>query len=165
MMLKPTIKVEHLDHLGIIASIIKEKGLIEIIDELLPKRSNNVGLSHGNAILAMIYMGLGVSGRGLYKIKKFFKNRTLEDLFEGDVKIEQLNDDALGSALDAIHNYGVKRFFCDVAFRTLSTNNLLTLLAYLDTTSISFNSKKNHLVAIYLLLTATLKIIEKTFHN
>lgn len=137
-----SIDVEHIDHMGIIAAIVKKYKLVKIIDKLIPKESNNQGISHGQAILALLYMGYGISGKALYLVQEFFRESSISDLFGPDITLKDLTDDALLSALDAIFKYGVMNFFQDVAFKILVDHNLLGKFAYMDTTSHSFNRKK-----------------------
>ena len=54
--------VERIDHLGIVAGIIKELRIIELIDDKVPKDEREV-ISAGEAVAAMIMNGLGFSDR------------------------------------------------------------------------------------------------------
>ncbi len=65
------IESQHLSHLGIVAGVIKKIGLISKIDSILPKRSNNKKVSHGQSAGAMILNGLGFTERRLYLVADF----------------------------------------------------------------------------------------------
>jgi hypothetical protein len=56
------ITVEHLDHLGIIAGVIKDLGLIKMIDTRV-RLDDQEGITTGEAIAGMILNGLGFSDR------------------------------------------------------------------------------------------------------
>ena len=61
-----TIKVERLDHLGIIAGVIKDLGIVEMIDHRIPSDGQQE-ITTGEAVAAMIINGLGFSNRPLYQ--------------------------------------------------------------------------------------------------
>ena len=52
------VEVERLDHLPVIAGTIKEIGLIEKIDALIPPHEDEI-VSTGQAITALIICGMG----------------------------------------------------------------------------------------------------------
>jgi hypothetical protein len=58
------LRVERLDHLGVIASVIKDLGLINMINARLVPDAQEV-LTPGEAIAGMILNGLGFANRGL----------------------------------------------------------------------------------------------------
>lgn len=55
---QPTCNVQNLGHLGILAAIFKEYKIIERIDLILPKTSNNQNITHGEVIEAMVMQSL-----------------------------------------------------------------------------------------------------------
>src|SRR5215813_4890305 len=58
------VRVERLDHLGLIASVIKDLGLIGMIDKRLVPDAQEV-ITPGEAVAAMILNGLGFANRPL----------------------------------------------------------------------------------------------------
>jgi len=138
----PKTEVEHIGHLGIIASIFDTFCISEKIDALLPKRSNNQKITHAQAIQAMVYLGLGFSKKRLYSAKSFFENTPVEDLVGSGIDAKNINYDVLGKALDAIHAYGSRRFFSDVALTTLLENNLMSKFIRMDSTTHPFFGRK-----------------------
>lgn len=48
------LEVKNIGHLGLVAAVFKELKLVERIDEILPKTSKNVKVSHGQALMAMV---------------------------------------------------------------------------------------------------------------
>ena len=53
------VRVERLDHLGLIASVIKDLGLIDMIDERLVPDEQEV-MTPGEAVAGMVLNGLGL---------------------------------------------------------------------------------------------------------
>lgn len=138
----PKIEVQEIGHLGLISAVVKKFKIAEKINLLLPKKSNNQKINHAEAILAMIYQGLGFGDGRLYFAKDFFSNKPMDVLFGKGIEAEMFNDDVLASALDAITNYGPTRLFTNIAFRTLIENNLISRFAHLDSTTHSFHGRK-----------------------
>ena len=75
--------IKRLDHLGIVAGIIDEIGLVEKIDELIPPAPQRI-VSCGNAVKAMILNALGFVSRPLYMHPQFFSGKPVEHLFRDD---------------------------------------------------------------------------------
>jgi transposase len=65
------IEIKNLNHLGIIAGIIDEIGLVEIVNEQLVTSSTEI-VSPGVIIKAIILNGLGFVSRPLYLFSQFF---------------------------------------------------------------------------------------------
>ena len=69
-----TVTVERLDHLGIIAGVIKDLGIIEMIDtRIVPDDREDI--TTGEAVAGMILNGLGFSDRPLSLTPQFFANK------------------------------------------------------------------------------------------
>ena len=58
----PQVVVERLDHLGVIAGVIKDLGLVELIDSRI-EVDEKEEITTGEAITGMILNGLGFSDR------------------------------------------------------------------------------------------------------
>ena len=71
------VKVENLDHLGIVAGIIDEIGIVELIDEQVGQHSQQ-RVSTGQAVKAMILNGLGFVSAPLYLYADFFEGKATE---------------------------------------------------------------------------------------
>src|SRR5881409_881711 len=84
------VTVERLDHLGLIAEIIKDLGLIGMIDARLVPDEQEV-LTPGEAVAGMILNGLGFSNRPLSLTPQFFANKPLDLLFREGVHAELFN--------------------------------------------------------------------------
>ncbi|MBF2058192.1 MAG: DUF4277 domain-containing protein [Cyanobacterium sp. T60_A2020_053] len=92
------VQVENLDHLGIIAGIIDEIGVVEIINEKLPRHCTEK-ISKGLVVKAMIINALGFLSQPLYLFSEYFEDKALEKLLGKEVKKEYLNNDKLGRTL------------------------------------------------------------------
>ena len=75
--------IKRLDHLGIVAGVIDEIGLVEKIDELIPPVPQRI-VSCGNAVKAMILNALGFVSRPLYLHSQFFNGKPVEHLFSAE---------------------------------------------------------------------------------
>ena len=96
------IKVEHIDHLGIVAGIIDEMSLVEQINQLLGTYPQEI-ISAGQVLKAMIINGLGFISAPLYLFEKFFEAIATEHLLGEGIQPEHLNDDPLGRVLDKLY--------------------------------------------------------------
>ena len=52
-------RTESLDHYGLVMGMIKELGIMDIIDKELPTKSESKIITHSMAVAAMILNGLG----------------------------------------------------------------------------------------------------------
>lgn len=105
-----------LDHLGLVASVIKDIGLIQKIDERIPvSKCKGVKLIIGQRVSAMILNGLGFMDDRLYMFPDFLENKPVNRLFDDSVCAADFNDDSLGRGLDAIFKFGVTPLFSEIA--------------------------------------------------
>ena len=101
------LEIKRLDHLGIVAGVIKDLKLIEAIDQRLQKDENDQEMiTPGEAIAGMIMNGLGFSDRPLSLTPQFFETKALETLFRPGVSADYFNRHKLGKVLDTAHDYG-----------------------------------------------------------
>jgi transposase len=110
----PQIEVQNIDHLGIVAGIIDEIGLVEEIDHLLGTHSQE-HVSSGQALKAMILNGLGFVSAPLYLFEQFFYGKATEHLIASGIRPEHLNDDRLGRVLDKLFEADPSKIFTNVA--------------------------------------------------
>jgi transposase len=73
-------RVENLDHLGIVAGMIDEMGIAEQINDRIGRNSREK-VSAGVIVKAMILNGLGFVSAPLYMFGKFFEGIATEHLF------------------------------------------------------------------------------------
>lgn len=124
---------QRLDHLGIVAGICHEIGLIETSDAPIGETGRKVSV--GQAVQAMILNGLGFVSRPLYLSPEFFHNKPVDLLVGKGLEAADLHDDCLGRALDALFEQGVTELFAAVSARALQTFGIETHYAHLDSTS------------------------------
>lgn len=109
------IRVQDIDHLGIVAGMIDEMGLVEQINQLLGTHPQEK-ISPGQAVKAMILNGLGLVSARLYLFEKFFVGKATEHLLGEGISPAHLNDDRLGRVLDKLYyEAGLTQVFVTVA--------------------------------------------------
>jgi transposase len=93
--------VERLDHFVLIASVMKNLGLSEMIDtRLVPDEQEES--TPGEAMAGMILNGLGLTNRPLSLTPQFFANTPLDWLFRAGVHAALCNRCKLGRTLDEV---------------------------------------------------------------
>ena len=133
-----SVHVERLDHLGLIAWMIKDLGLIRMIDARLgPDEQEEI--TPGEAVAGMILNGLGVAKRPLSLTPQFFTNKPLDLLFRPGVRAEMFNPFKLGRTLDEVHAYGCDLLFSELALAACAQERLEQCFHHLDTTSFSLS--------------------------
>jgi transposase len=70
----------NLDHLGLIAGMVDELGLPELIDTVIKQDHEQRHVSMGQCVKAMILNGLGFVNRALYLMPHFFKDKPVARL-------------------------------------------------------------------------------------
>lgn len=76
MSTKQTFKTKRIDHLGIVAGICHEIGLIAAIDQAVGPSERKVNC--GSAVQAMVFNGLGFTSRALYLMLQDLDNKPVE---------------------------------------------------------------------------------------
>ena len=130
------IQVKNLDHLGIVAGIVDQIGLVEEIDRLIEPHPQQI-ISTGQVVKAMILNGLGFVSAPLYLFSEFFVGKATEHLIGEGIKPEHLNDDRIGRALDSLSNQGLTPLFTSIAMLAHQRFNLSTKSLHLDSSSFS----------------------------
>lgn len=129
-------KVEDLDHLGIIAGIIDQMGLVERVNGCLGTHPQQI-VSPGLGVKAMILNGLGFVSAPLYLYEGFFEGKATEHLLGEGIKASHLNDDYLGRLLDKIWDYGNAQLFSAIAMDAYRVFELDVRRYHLDSSSLS----------------------------
>jgi transposase len=130
------VRVERLDHLGVVAGAIEDLWIVEMIDARIATDEQEQ-VSAGEAVAAMIMNGLGFSSQPLYTTPRFFENKPVEELFRKGVSAEHFNRFKLGRALDDAFTYGCDLLFSEIALRVCEKENIATQFNSFDTTSFS----------------------------
>src|SRR5262245_6016349 len=128
------IRVERLDHFGVIASVIKDLGLIGMIDTRLVPDEQEV-ITPGEAVAAMILNGLGFANRPLALTPQFFASKPLDLLFRAGIKAERCNRFTLGRTLDEASASGCDRLLQERARAVCAHEGLDLRFHPRDTTS------------------------------
>src|SRR5438552_12525489 len=130
---------ERLDHLGIVAGVCREIGLVEWIDQQAGERRNLVSL--GTAIMAMVLNGLGFSNRQLYLVPQYFANKPVKHLLGPGITAEMLNDDCLGRTLDWLYAHDLTKLFAGIAGQARHIFGIKAEQVHVDTTSFSVSGE------------------------
>jgi transposase len=134
------VRVERLDHLGLIASVIKDLGLMNMIDRHLVPDDQEV-ITPGEAVAGMILNGLGFAHRPLSLTPQFFANKPLDLLFRDGIDAQMFNRFKLGRTLDEVYAYGCDLLFEELA-RAICTHEGIDLrFNHLDTTSVALTGE------------------------
>ena len=137
------IEIKNLDHLGIVAGIIDEIGIVEKVNELLETDSREK-INCGEVVKAIILNGLGFVAQPLYLFSNFFKDKAIEHLLGTGVKAEELNDDKLGRVMDKLYKYGLNNIFLTIGLEVIKKYEISTKYSHLDSTSFHLHGQYNN---------------------
>lgn len=131
--------ITRMDHLGIVAGIAQEIGLVEYLNEL--DMQDHERVSTGQAVLAMLLNGLGFSNRQLYLVSQFYAKKPIEVLLGKGITAEDLNDDRLGRALDWLTAHDLTALFAGIAMKARKIFGFPMKTIHVDTTSLSISGE------------------------
>jgi len=135
-----SVKVERIDHLGIVAGVIQDLGIIDMIDSrIVPDEREEI--TTGEAIAGMIINGLGFSDRPISLTPQFFHGKALDILIREGVTPDMLNRFKLGRSLDAAFSYGCDLLFSEIALCVCKQEGIDLRFNCLDTTSFSLTGE------------------------
>ena len=134
------IDIQDIDHLGIIAGIVDEIGIVEIIDNELGVHAQEK-VSAGQVVKAMILNCMGFLSAPLYLFSQFFEGKATEHLIGEGVTAQHLNDSRLGRVLDQLYEYGVTLLFVKIASAVVKRFSISVKSGHLDGTSMSVHGK------------------------
>ena len=138
-----TYRSQVLDHLGLVAGMFDELDIGGIIDQATQQNPEMRDLTVGEAVKAMVLNGLGFINQALYLVPRFFQNKPTYRLISPRVAPEQLNDDALGRALDTLYDYGVTELYSLIAATAAKRLDLSPTYMHLDSTSFHVDGRYN----------------------
>ena len=130
------IEIVNLDHLGIVAGVIDEMELVEVVNKKVGLRTKE-DLSPGQILKAIILNGLGFLSAPLYLFQDFFVGKATEHLIGEGVTPEKLNDDRIGRALDKFYQVGITQLFTAIALKAAQQFGVEMESIHLDSSSIS----------------------------
>jgi transposase len=99
---QPAYRSQVLDHLGLVAGMFDALGMGDVIDQATHQNPELRDLTVGEAVTAMVLKGLGCSTHALYHVPRFFHHKPTYRLVSPRMAPAQLNDDALGRALETL---------------------------------------------------------------
>jgi transposase len=135
MLNEGNVSSKELNHHGLVASVVEDLGLVELINQRIKDEDKRRIVSPGLAVKAMIINGLGFLNKRLYMVAKFFKDKPTERLIGEGIQAEHLNDDILGKTLDQIYEFGQTKLFAEIAYEIATNHHCLNRYRRIDTTS------------------------------
>jgi transposase len=140
---QPNYRSKVLDHLGLVSGMFDELGIGDVIDRVTQQNPEMRDLTVGEAVKAMVLNGLGFVNQALYLVPQFFHNKPTHPLFSRPISADQLNDDALGRALDTLYAHGVTELYSLIAIHAAERLGLVPRFAHLDSTSFHVDGTYN----------------------
>ncbi|WP_430639664.1 IS1634-like element ISCwa1 family transposase [Crocosphaera watsonii WH 8501] len=128
------IQVKNLDHLGIVAGLIDEIGIVKIINNKLGIDVREK-ISAGTVVKSILINGLGFVSRPLYLFSQFFQDKAIEKLLGERIKPDYLNDDKIGRVMDELYKYGLNDIFIEVVLEVIKKIKIDLKYSHLDSTS------------------------------
>ena len=126
--------------LGVIASVIKDLRLIDMIDARLVPDAQEI-LTPGEAVAGMMLNGLGFAHRPLSLTPQFFASKPLDLLLREGINAEMFNRFKLGRTLDEAHAYGCDLLFQELALAICAQEGIDRRFNHLDTTSFALTGE------------------------
>jgi hypothetical protein len=93
---------ERVDHLGLLASVINDSGLMRMIDARLGPDAQEE-ITAGEAVAGMILTGLGCANRPMSLTPQLFAHTPLDVLVHEGVQAEMCHRFKLGRTRDEVH--------------------------------------------------------------
>jgi transposase len=115
----------------------------DVLDQATHQNPEMRDLTVGEAVKAMVLNGLGFINQALYLVPRFFHNKPTYQLISPRVTPAQLNDDALGRALDTLYTAGVTELYRLIAATAAQRLGLAPRFAHLDSTSFHVDGRYN----------------------
>ena len=141
--MEQTYRSQIFDHLGLVAGMVDELGIGDVIDQATQHNPAMRDRTVGEAVKAMVLHGLGCINQAGYLVPRCFQNKPTSRLMAPRVAPEQLNDDALGRALDTLYDDGVTKLYRLLAATAAKRLGLAPTFAHLDSTSFHVDGRYN----------------------
>ena len=133
-------QIENLDHLGLVAGIVDELGLVELTNGQLGEHQLE-HVSAGQVVKALIINALGFISAPLYLFSEFFESKPVGHLLGEGVSAEHLNDDRLGRVLNQLYEEGTSSFFLRAAMQAVERFGVGVSQVHLDSSSFSMQGE------------------------
>ncbi|KAB2944275.1 MAG: transposase [Candidatus Methanoperedens nitroreducens] len=131
---------KNVDHLGIVAGVCHEIGLVEEIDKLVGTKDKQI-VTTGEAVMAVVINALGFVNRPLYLFPEFMRNKPTELFFREELKPEDFNDDTIGRTLERLYENDPTKIFMHIALKVADTLRISRKFLHLDTTTMSVHGE------------------------
>ncbi len=135
-------EIKNIDHLGIVAGLIDEIGIVEIINDKLGMDSREK-IASGTLVKAILINGLGFVSKPLYLFSQFFDDKAIKILLGEDVESDYLNDDKIGRVMDNLYKHGLNNLFIEVVLSVIKKFKISTKYSHLDATSFHLHGEYN----------------------
>jgi transposase len=136
------IEIKTINHLGIVAGIIDELEIVNIINRELGREEQEI-VNSGEIVKAIILNGLGFVSQPLYLFPKFFTNKATEHLLGNGIKSEHLNEHKIGRVMDKLYDYGLSELFLLMALAAAKKYQINLDFSHLDSSSFSVHGQYN----------------------
>ena len=127
-------KIKNIDHLGIVAGLVDEIGIVETINSKLgidPREK----ISAGILVKSILINGLGFVSRPLYLFNQFFDDKGIKILLGEDVESDYINDDKIGRVMDKLYKHGLNNLFIEIILSVIKKFQIDIKYSHLDSTS------------------------------
>jgi len=121
-----------------------ELGIASAVDAAITQDMDQRKVSVGQALKAMVVNGLGFANQRLYLVPQFFKGKPVEALIGPGVEAADLNDDALGRALDAIFDADPTTLYGIIASTAMQRLALTGYCGHMDSTTFHTDGRYEH---------------------
>ncbi len=136
------IEIKTINHLGIIAGIIDEIDIVNIINQELGIEEQEI-VNSGEIVKAIILNGLGFVSQPLYLFPKFFEDKASSHLLGQGIKPEHLNEHKIGRVMDKLYDYGLSELFLLIALAAAKKYQINLDFSHLDSSSFSVHGQYN----------------------
>ncbi len=136
------IEIKTINHLGIIAGIIDELDIVNIVNRELGIEEQEIANS-GEIVKAIILNGLGFVSQPLYLFPKFFDDKATEHLLGQGILPEHLNEHKIGRVMDKLYSCGLSELFLLIALAAVKKYQINLDFSHLDSSSFSVHGQYN----------------------
>lgn len=129
------INIVHPRAVPVIISLCRTARIAEIVNRMVKWNEANARVSPGLLIEALVVC-IMCGRKPLWKVEQFWADQDMGLLFQGvDLTSDQLNDDALGRALDKLAEVDMKELLGFASLALLTAHKLTISSIHLDTTT------------------------------
>ncbi len=117
------IEIRNINHLGIVAGIIDELEIVELINQELGIEKQEI-VNSGEIVKAIILNGLGFVSQPLYLFPKFFEDKATEHLLGNGILPWHFNEHKIGRVMDKLYDFGLSELFLLIALAAAKKYNV-----------------------------------------